>query len=128
MAWKRFLPKQRGVMAKAPFGSGVKDNSVKTSSRGEGSSIPAARGEGKTKNANTPIDPPIVTTQVVSICHAALLLPPLCLKDIFIGIKVAYEMSMRTIIDLHDSSSIAEIRVKVVKEIAKAAKGRLINM
>ncbi|PPR83198.1 hypothetical protein GOBAR_AA37515 [Gossypium barbadense] len=65
-------------MANAPFRSAVKDNSVKTSSRVKGSSTFAARSEGKAKNANTPIDPPIVTTQVVSICHRAPLLPPLC--------------------------------------------------
>ncbi|KAH1039851.1 hypothetical protein J1N35_041594 [Gossypium stocksii] len=119
------------VMAKASFGSGVKENSIKTSSKGEGSNTFASRGEGKTKNANTPIDPPIVTTQVVSSATQL----PYCLifvsdgpKDIFIGIKVAYEMSMRTIMGLHDLSSIVEITVKVVEEKAKAAKSRLINI
>lgn len=63
-------------MAKAPFGSAVKDNSVKTPSRGEGSSTPAAIGEGKTKNANTPTNPPVATTQVVYVCHTTPLLPP----------------------------------------------------
>ncbi|PPR90458.1 hypothetical protein GOBAR_AA30216 [Gossypium barbadense] len=94
-----------------------KGSSTKTLFVNEGCSTHIARGHGKYfVNLATP--PTTIFVQAVAIGF----------KDLFKGVRVVVEISIRTIIDLHESSNIAkadEDRALVVVGKWKAAKKKV---